>query len=80
MMLTVCLYVSHSATDVHTICYISNANLSARASHSLNQRRYCTFSTVMYRDMHQQRERDAKRRAGSQLLSPAMGVIANRSQ
>jgi len=39
MLFSVHHYVSHSATDAHTMLHISTANHSARASHSLQSAR-----------------------------------------
>ena len=62
-----------SATDVHTICYISNANVSLVATQLA---RLAPVNNILHGKKHHQRERDAKRRAGcDNFEAPPMGVL-----
>ena len=76
-MLTVCVYVIHSDTDVHTICYISSANIPLVAT------QLATF--VLNKDLavwsRAARYKESEPKAsGSKGFRTPMGVIAIDSQ
>jgi len=60
--------------------HISTANMPLVATQLAIPAHYFTFNGSTSRAIHKLIERDAKRRAGSQLSHPRLGVIANHSQ